>query len=142
MFAASSRLPVSVSMIVPFSRFGESAEEVLVTTIVHVETPPTWIRVRRAALRDTNRRLEQVGAVTPPMRWPVRTPAVYVAVTVFTSGSGSPANTVGEETRGPHRKRPARAWRPNEAVSYRGEGNRKRSALVTVIRPVLHTSMV
>ena len=40
-FAASSRLPDSESTIVPLIRFGESAELVLVTTIVQVTTPPT-----------------------------------------------------------------------------------------------------
>ncbi len=39
-FAGSSRSPVSVSTIVPLIRPGESAELVLVTTIVHVTTPP------------------------------------------------------------------------------------------------------
>ena len=40
-FAGSRRLPVSVSTIEPFCRFGESAEDVLVTTIVHVSAAPT-----------------------------------------------------------------------------------------------------
>src|SRR5215207_7273678 len=40
-FAASSRLPDNESLIVPFSRFGESAEPVLVTTMVQVSVAPT-----------------------------------------------------------------------------------------------------
>ena len=40
-FPAASRSPARVSLIVPFTRPGESAELVLVTTIVQFRTAPT-----------------------------------------------------------------------------------------------------
>ncbi len=82
-----------MSTIVPFSRFGESPEEPLVTTMVHVETPPTWLgsgaQFFVTSTAGWNRFVDALADAVAEAPAPE-----YTAVTVFRSGSLSPAWTV------------------------------------------------
>ena len=128
-----------MSMIVPFCRFGESADEVLVTTIVHSSAAPTLIGSGVQLFVTANRRLEQVGAVT--RRRGGRRGAARVGGGHRVHQRVRIAGQRPCETPWPNRRRPRRQRGTNEALMSPSSESMT-DLLVTVTRPVLHTSMV
>src|SRR5574341_143147 len=102
-FSVPSRLPQSVSTIVPFSRFGLSAEPVFVTVIVHRMSSDAF-RASPAA-GNLAKSSQTFSTSTPGWNRFTLCPSealsafpnpstVQATDAVFTSGSGSPATTV------------------------------------------------